>query len=150
MKSIHTLTLCLLTATIALTTAAAFANDREKELEELQKRFKQRHEALERLQDQQKVGETVRGYVALVKQRYGGEEVYPKKKDSPTVKEFIAAENSDRKRLYELLAEKLEETPEDVAVQNAIRNFKDADPEHYLQLKDGSWIKKKDVGKKKD
>ena len=57
----------------------------------------------------------------------------------------LTDENTDRKAFYALTAEKFETTPEIVARSAGIRNFKAAEPEHWLKLKDGTWVQKKNL-----
>lgn len=133
--------LCLGFATLASAQNAGQSIDEQ--LEELRDRFDQRHDKLLAIKDAGKVGETVKGYVRSVRPAFLDDKVG--EEDSPTIRELLEAENRDRRRLYELLAEKLDEKPEEIAVQNAIRNFKKADPEHFLRLQDGTWIQKKAI-----
>lgn len=121
------------------------------DMKELKKRFKERLSVLNKLKDLQKVGETYKGYVAPVKEDYKGdsipvdedEENQSKKDERPTIEEFLKQENQDRELLYKKLAKKLDTTQEEVAKQNAIRNFENAEPSHYLRLKQADkWVKK--------
>lgn len=113
---------------------------------ELRDRFAGRYARLLELQDQGKIGETWRGEVKAVEPEYA---------EQAEVKALIDAENADRRRLYELLADELRRevrdeterervTVELIARRNAQRNFDRARPEHYLLISEHTWIKKKD------
>lgn len=99
---------------------------------ELKARFSERLDELRRLQDAGKVGETSEGYIKAVKGA-GGQDVA----------KLIAAENADRRKLYALIAERTGEPPSEVAKQAAIRNFRKAKPDHWLELRPGTWAQKK-------
>jgi len=64
------------------------------------------------------------------------------KKDAKSA-ELIDQENTDRKELYKLIAEKEKTTEEKVAERNAARNFQRAQSGEYLKDKDGAWKRKK-------
>ena len=112
----------------------------ENELSRLKARFKARYPTLTTLKNAGKIGETHQGNAAPVKAAYLEEKAVGEK----TVKTFLAEENKDRSRLYVLMAKQAETTPQKVAQRAAKRNFGKAAPEHYLKLKSGKWIKKKD------
>lgn len=116
---------------VALSASAASAAEPPTEAE-LKARFSERLDELRRLQDAGKLGETAEGYVKAVKGA-GGQDVA----------QLIAAENADRRKLYALIAERTGETPVEVAKQAAIRNFRKAKPDHWLQLGTGQWAQKK-------
>jgi len=127
----------LLAGLIALPAAA----QNDDELAELKERFKQRYPTLVKLKEAQKVGEVHDGYAAAVKSQYlddtaGGE---------TTVREFLAAENGDRRRLYEIMAERNDTTPEDVAKTNAARLFEQGKPDWYFKPEGNGWKLKKDI-----
>jgi uncharacterized protein YdbL (DUF1318 family) len=131
--------------TIALTglfclTLALTAVAQDDEITKLKARFKARYPTLKKLKDAGKVGETTAAKVEAVKAAYLEEKAAGEK----TVKTFLAEENKDRQRLYILMAKQAETTPEKVVERNAKRNFSKADPNHYLKLKSGKWLKKKD------
>lgn len=112
--------------------------------QELRERMKTRYPLLARLRDAGKIGETMQGEVALVKDTPGSEPVDPDDEGKGTLADLVAAENTDRRALYELLADELGETPAVVARQNALRNIRNARPAHWIQAK-GRWVQKKDV-----
>lgn len=113
--------------------------------EELQKKFESRLEKLQNYKDGNKLGETHEGYVEALKEKY----LKDKKLDK-----IIKDENSDREKLYTLIAKKQSTgkqkvAVEDVGKQNAIIKFKKAGMEEYFKGKDGKWRRKKDMLKKK-
>ncbi len=114
----------------------------------LKQRFVQRYKQLVALKDAGRVGETYRGTVDAVAPTYLDDRVVPGKDDAPTIREFLAAENADRRTLYELIAAETGTTADQVAKRNAARNFERAAPEHYLQLPSGKWVKKKNLRKR--
>ncbi len=137
----------------AATTHAGDADARKQELAELRKRFKQRYPDLLRLKNQQKVGETWKGMVDPLKADYRDDPVDPKadKDERVTIGELLAVENRDRVRLYKLLAEEMEIDAAVVARRNALRNFQQAQPRHYLKDTDDEWLtKERWVEKHKD
>lgn len=121
----------LLAACVALLLPATAQAD---EMSDLQAKFKSRFPKLTELRNAGTVGETWDGWVQVVK---GGGE-----KD---VAEIVAAENTDRKALYALLAAKQKTTPELVGERNGLRIFKAASADHWLKPKDGTWAQKKNV-----
>jgi uncharacterized protein YdbL (DUF1318 family) len=104
------------------------------ELADLKERFKERASTLLSLRNAGTVGETFDGMVALVKGQAGD--------DAAAI---VSAENADRAKLYALIASKQGVKAEIVGERNAIRNFKNAEPDHYLKTRDGSWVQKKNV-----
>jgi uncharacterized protein YdbL (DUF1318 family) len=115
--------------------------------EDLKAQFKQRRAALAELRNAGKVGETSAGLVGVVERSYASQSVNVAGEGATTVGELVGAENRDRKQLYALIGERTGEPAREVAKQAAIRNFKKAKPEHFLQLQDGRWVKKKDLPK---
>jgi len=112
---------------------------------ELKERMKLRHADLDRLRDGEKVGETWAGLVEVVKDSYAQEKVDPADKKSLTIAELLAAENKDRKALFELLATEQKLTSEAVGKQNGIRTLEKAADNHWLKLEDGRWVHKKSI-----
>lgn len=129
---------------VALTTLipeiAAQANDEE----QLKKRFASRYETLVQLKDVGKIGETSTGYAEAVERRYLSEKISDAR-GSQTIGSFLSAENTDRKELYVLIANRTSATPEEVALRNARRVFGKAPPHHYLKMPSGKWLQKKDL-----
>lgn len=123
--------------TTALLAAPAFAVD---SLDSLKERFKKRYPTLVKLRDAGKAGETDQGFAGAVKSSYRDEKTGS---GDQTVGAFLDEENSDRRKLYKIIAEKDGSTAEKTAERNAQRNFRKAKDEHYLQKK-GTWKKKKD------
>jgi hypothetical protein len=58
---------------------------------------------------------------------------------------LVAAENKDRKQLYEILAKELKVTAEEVGKQNGLRILDKADDDHWLKLADGRWVQRKSI-----
>lgn len=149
-------TIVLMLAVISygpMASAKTKSDDEQKtpDMQELKKNFKERLSALTKLKDQQKVGESYNGYVATIKEDFKDDTIPVQidkenrsdNEERPSIKEFLKRENHDRKLLYEKLAEKLDTSKEEVAKQNAIRNFKKAESSHYLRPKQSDkWIKK--------
>lgn len=129
-----------LTGLFCLVLALNAMADTDTELDKLKERFKERYPTLDKLKDAGKVGETTRGKVEAVKAEYLDEKAV----GDTTVKAFVAAENSDRDRLYVLMAKEAGTTVDKVVERAAKRNFSKAEGDHYLQLKSGKWVKKKD------
>ena len=126
----------LVAAVLAVMTAAAVADDAEETRNKIIDRMAKRLPQLRAYKDQGKIGETYNGLVEIVKETY--------KKDKALGK-LVADENADRKAFYVLTAKKYETTPEIVARSAGIRNFKAARPEHWLKLKSGKWVQRKNV-----
>jgi hypothetical protein len=132
---------CLALTLIALvgTDAAAATKD------ELKQRFKDRYPTLVELKDAGKVGEIHTGYIGAVRGEYLDDRVDPDDEESVRISDFIAAENGDRRQLYEILAEETGADVDDVAARNAQRNFDKAEAEHYLKPENRDWVRKKDL-----
>lgn len=127
----RTFMLLILGAVAAAIVSPAMA-DNEKEKAQLRERFKERYHALKQLKADEFVGETSEGYVAAVNdqaldQRASG---------------LVEAENADRRRLYQILAQELGADVQTVALQNAQRNFQKAAQGEYLRDPQQKWYKK--------
>ncbi|MCE9591946.1 MAG: YdbL family protein [Planctomycetes bacterium] len=103
---------------------------RADEKDDLKESFRKRHASLVAAKNEGKIGETAQGYVEAVKAA------------DENAKELIAGENSDRRRLYAIIAKEQGATPETVAERNAVRNFREASKGHWLKGKDGKWFQK--------
>lgn len=141
MKFLTTMTMLAMLGLLAFAAADADAATKN----ELKQRFKDRYPTLVALKNAGKVGEVHDGYVAAVNSDYLNDPADPGAEDSPTVAEFLGAENADRRALYEILAEETDSTPQKVARRNAQRNFENAAPEHYLKPADRDWVRKKNL-----
>ena len=97
---------------------------------ELKKKFEQRYAQIKELKKAGSVGETYSGYLEFVKGKKG---------DNASL---VEEENTDRKELYKLIADKEGTTPEKVAERNAKRLFEKASVGEYLKDSDGQWHKK--------
>jgi uncharacterized protein YdbL (DUF1318 family) len=139
-RSSAVLSAVLCAAVLGAMSAAACADTRDEIIDRMAKRLPQ----LKKHKAGGKIGETFNGLVEAVKAEYLKEE---------NLRKLVADENADRKAFYALTAEKFETTPEIVARSAGIRNFKAAESEHWLKLKDGTWVQKKnleDVRRRKD
>ena len=133
------------TLALALSLVGLGAQSPDKELDELKQRLKDRYALLVKLKDAGKIGETWDGQVDAVKPAYKDEKADPAAKDSDTIKALLEKENKDRLRLYELLSKGKPIKPADVGVENGKRNFKNADPEHFLKPQGKDWVRKKEM-----
>jgi uncharacterized protein YdbL (DUF1318 family) len=125
-------------AVLAAATAVTAAADKEGDTrDEIINRMAKRLPKLRHYKDAGKIGETYNGLVEAVKEKDAQED--------KALRQLATAENADRKAFYALTAKKFETTPEIVARSAGIRNFKAARPEHWLKLKSGKWVQKKNV-----
>jgi uncharacterized protein YdbL (DUF1318 family) len=97
--------------------------------DDILKRMKDRLPALNDAKNAGKIGEVFSGYVESPK-------------GDATVAALIAAENADRKALYEIDAKASGGTADAVAAAYAERFFKAAAKGHWLKGKDGVWRQK--------
>ena len=130
---------------IAMLTTGVVSGGEPSTEAELKARFRQRIGVLESLKDGGKVGETTEGLVEAVKAATEGESVTVPKAGKMTVGAFLKEENTDRRKLYELIGKRTDESAATVAQQAAIRNFKQAKPNHYVKLRNGQWVQKKQL-----
>jgi len=121
---------------VGLCTVVLGAVARADTKEEIVDRMAKRLDTVKKYKAEGKIGETFDGLVAAVKEEYLGD------KD---LKKLVDDENADRKKFYELGAEKFKTTPEKFALSAGKRNFRDAKPEDWLKPKDAKWIQKKDL-----
>jgi len=133
-----------LTALVGLLLALPALAEDAGEIDKLKERFKKRYPTLLELKNDGKIGETTRAKVEAVKAEYLDEIAL----GETTVKAFLAAENKDRDRLYVLMAKQAGTTVDKVVERAAKRNFGRAADEHYLKLKSGKWVQKKDYKRK--
>ena len=61
-----------------------------------------------------------------------------------TVGDVVAAENKDRRALYEHLAKTTKVSAAEVGRQNGLRNLKNAKPDHWIEVQ-GKWVQRKSV-----
>ena len=109
---------------------AAAVPARADRLDELKGRFEGRYPEVRRYKDEGKVGETMAGFVEVVKDA------------DDRVRKLLDEENADRRELYRLIAEKEKTTPEKVAERNAARNYVKAKSGDYLKNREGQWRQK--------
>lgn len=102
---------------------------------ELKARFMQRDAQLMQFKKQGMLGETWQGFVE------------PVKSDplNAAAKGLMDAENTDRRRLYDLIASADKIKASDVGTQNAMRNFASATAGEFLKAKEGPWVRRGDV-----
>lgn len=106
---------------------------------ELKKRFEARFDEINELKDKAFIGETFEGYVAALDDRLL----------SRAHRQVVEDENTDRKALYGLIAERVDEgreqvPPRVVAERNARRNFEKASARHFLKNSEHRWFQKRD------
>jgi uncharacterized protein YdbL (DUF1318 family) len=111
---------------------------------ELKDRMKARYPLLEALRDAGKVGETREGEAKLVKASHGSEQADPKDAAKGTVADLVAAENKDRRELYQLLSKELKVSPAEVGKQNGLRTLEKAKPDHWIEV-NAQWVQRKSV-----
>jgi uncharacterized protein YdbL (DUF1318 family) len=113
---------------------------RNQDLANLKGRFKARYPTLLRLKDEGLIGEAADGSIDAVKETYLDRAGTP----NQTVREFVAVVNTDRTRVYELMAKSARMTKSKVAERAAQRNFEKSAASHFLRLADESWVRKRD------
>jgi uncharacterized protein YdbL (DUF1318 family) len=118
-------------ALLALASVPVMARAASRE-DELKARFKERYPKLVELKKSGTIGETFQGYVEVVDEK-------SKDKDA---RALVDEENTDRKELYKLIADKEGTTADVVAQRNAKRVFEKAKPGEYLKGEDGKWKQK--------
>lgn len=117
-------------AAIAVLLPALLCASAADEMSDLRARFQSRDAKLTELKKSGTLGETYLGYI-----------------DAPSsppaaAKSLMDEENTDRKRLYALIAQKEGVTPDLVATRAANRNFARASAGEMLKYSDGQWKKK--------
>jgi uncharacterized protein YdbL (DUF1318 family) len=100
----------------------------------IQKRDFARWKRLEKMKEDQKIGETWEGYV----------EALPDYANDGSVKSLVEEENKARRRRYEALAKEEEESAEALAREAAEARFKASERTHLLKTRDGEWVARKD------
>jgi len=113
--------------------------------QELRESFKNRRPVLNQFKDAQKIGEVHTGFVDVTDAKYLNDRLDPDDAQSPTVGHIIAAENADRRELYQLIAKRNGVDADTVAQQNADREFERAKPDHYLKPAKSGWVQKKNL-----
>jgi len=135
--------ICLLAALLVLCLISAPLHAQTPK-DELKVRFKGREADLGSLRQQGRVGETIDGFVDVVDVKAPLDE---------HVSKLVGEENTDRRLLYQVLADeinkehpenKLKATIETVAVRNARRNFERAGPTEFLRVAKDHWVRAKD------
>ena len=144
MKTI-TLALCLLFALTTITPAVlAESNRAQPTKDQLKEQFKSRDAELKALKKKGQVGETIDGYIDAVDSAAASD---------AAITSLLAAENKDRRDLYQLLADEINKenpkapvkaTMETIASRNAIRNIEHAGPDEFLRVAKDHWIRVKD------
>jgi uncharacterized protein YdbL (DUF1318 family) len=113
---------------VLLASSVTLADEDSKE--ELRQRFKDRYPEIQKLKTDGVVGETFEGYLE------------PPGSIDDDARKLMDEENSDRRKLYQIIADEEGTTPEVVARRNAERNFRRAKPGEYLKGEDGKWYQK--------
>lgn len=108
---------------------------------DLEERFRRRHPVIEQLKDAGMLGETTGGWISPVDPSVL-DETAMLDGDARKIRDLVEEENRDRRQLYELIAERTGATADTVAMQAAIRNYRLAEPNHYLRTKSGRWLRK--------
>ena len=126
------------------------ALSRGDEMSDLQQRFKGRYPVLLQLREAGTIGEMYNGLTGAVLNASLETNVTEPGRETPrTLKAFLTEENTDRIKLYQLIAAEAKTSPEVVAKHNALRRFEKAKPDEYLKpSKDGAWVQKKDLTNK--
>ena len=123
-----TMLIAMICAALAFFASAPVARAAETEAD-LQKRFQERYAQVQELKKKGVIGETSEGYLDFVEGREGD------------ARKLVNEENADRRKLYELIANKTGADPDTVAKRAAQRNFEKAKPGEYLK-ENGKWRKK--------
>jgi uncharacterized protein len=119
-------------AACSLLALTFFAADvRADEMADLKARFQSRDAQLTALKAKGALGETYQGFLDS-----------PSGSPTGDAKSLMDAENADRKRLYQLIADKEKTTADVVATRNAKRNFERAASGEMLKFPDGQWRKR--------
>ncbi len=113
---------------------SSFAVQAEESLEDIRTRMKKRYSILKELKAKGKIGETQQGWI---------EAVHEENAKDKAIKTIIDDENSDREKLYKIIAKRTDTTPKAVGEQNALRILKKAGPEELFKGKDDKWRPKK-------
>ncbi len=100
------------------------------ELDDLKKRFNERYKELLRIKGEGTIGENYKGLIEERGSLTGADA------------KLVEAENTDRKRLYELIGKRQNVPAEVVAKQAALRNFSIAKKGHWLKGQDEKWTQK--------
>jgi len=95
----------------------------------LQDRMKARLPEIVALKSKGIIGENSHGYLEFVGQSREGADI-------------VAAENADRKALYQAIAQKTGTTVEQVGRRAALKWKQNLGPGEYFKNEDGSWMKK--------
>lgn len=110
---------------VMLGTTMAYAKSKAQIISDMKARL----DTINQLKDAGAVGETANGYIAFVKGDNGSGDV-------------VAAENSDRKALYAIIA-KEQNTSADVVGNNmGVLKAQRVKPGHYFRDASGAWMKK--------
>lgn len=106
------------------------AQDKQAVVQSMQQRYAQ----LVQAKDQGLVGEAWNGLVALV------EDNVPQ-----NIRDLMEAENSDRRALFQIIAQETGTSVQEVARQNRIRMYRLAKDEHFLQDQNRNWVRKQEL-----
>lgn len=117
-------------AAVLVLAAGVCAGATADEMTELRQRFQARDAAVSKLKAEGVIGETALGVLDV-----------PKDADA-AARKLMGEENADRRRLYELIAEKEGAAVATVADRAARRNFARAKSGEWLKYPDGAWRQK--------
>ncbi|NOY23493.1 MAG: YdbL family protein [Acidobacteria bacterium] len=95
----------------------------------IKERMRQRLPAIMGMKDQGLIGENNRGYLEYRSSNRPNQQV-------------VNAENTDRRQVYQMIAQKTGSSPEIVGKQRAAQIAKRAPKGHWLQAPDGRWYRK--------
>jgi uncharacterized protein YdbL (DUF1318 family) len=110
---------------------------------ELKQRFKDRAADLQKQKERGVIGETIEGYVAVVDDDAATQDT----------RDLLENENKDRRRLYQILADEINEenpdadvkaTPGLLAMRSARRAIGRAGPDEWLLVEKDHWIRMRD------
>ncbi len=114
------------------------AQDKDEDKDTIKETMKARYETLTKLKEEQKIGETTKGFVEATTEAFAKDE---------KIKAIVDGENTDRGKLYAIIAKDTETSPEVVGKNNALRIFKKAGDEELFKGKEDKWVAKKDIKK---
>ncbi|WP_028573923.1 YdbL family protein [Desulfonatronovibrio hydrogenovorans] len=129
-KHISFILTCWVFMVVFIISSPAYAQSKD----EVTASMRDRYPALQEAKNNGLVGEAWTGLAALVDQ------------DAPaSVQNLVNAENNDRRRLFQIIAQETGTSVEEVARQNRIRMYRLAEDNHFLQDQNRQWVRKRDL-----
>ncbi len=119
----------LVAATLLLGAASVYADD-DSDLKKAQQSMTERLKTVVEYKKSGKIGENNLGYIVA------------RVKDDKDLDAVVAADNADRKQIYDLVAKKMKSSSQQVGKQRAIIIAKNAKPGDWLQADNGKWYQK--------